>query len=53
MADPPPYPGMPRWVKASGIVLGVLALLAVVLLHAGAGSHSQHTAADRPIVGSQ
>jgi hypothetical protein len=39
MADPPPYPGTPRWVKASGIILGVLAQLAAILLHAGAGSH--------------
>jgi hypothetical protein len=37
MADPPPYPGTPRWVKVSGIVVGLMVLLAVILLHAGGG----------------
>ena len=27
MADPPPYPGAPRWVKASAIILIVVVLL--------------------------
>jgi hypothetical protein len=35
MADPPPYPGAPRWVKVSGIVVGILTLLVVILIHAG------------------
>lgn len=37
MGDPPPYPGTPRWVKVSGIVVGVLVLLAVILMLAGGG----------------
>ena len=37
MADPRPYPGAPRWVKASSIVAGVLTLLVVILIHAGGG----------------
>lgn len=32
MADPPPYPGPPRWVKVLGTILIVLALLLVVLM---------------------
>jgi hypothetical protein len=36
MADRPPYPGTPRWVKVSGIVVIVLVLLVVVLHLAGA-----------------
>ena len=41
MANPPPYPGAPRWVKVSGTIVCVLALLAVVLVIAsgGAGRH--------------
>jgi len=39
MADPPPYPGTPRWVKVSGIVVGVLVLLIAILAHAGGGPH--------------
>ena len=39
MADPRPYPGPPRWVKVSGIAVGVLALLIVILIHAGGGPH--------------
>jgi hypothetical protein len=37
MADPPPYPGAPRWVKVSGIAVGGLILLAVILMIAGVG----------------
>ena len=37
MADPPPYPGTPRWVKVSGMVVGVLVLLAIILMLAGGG----------------
>jgi hypothetical protein len=43
MTDPLPYPGAPRWVKVSGIVVGVAALLVVVLIHAG-GGHDIHSA---------
>ena len=42
MADPP-YPGTPRWVKLSGVTAGILALLIVVLIHAG-GGHNLHSA---------
>ena len=37
MVDPVPYPGMPRWVKISGIMLGVIILLAVILMVTGIG----------------
>lgn len=37
MADPPPYPGTPRWVYAAGIVAVVLVLLFVVLHLVGGG----------------
>lgn len=32
MANPPPYPGMPRWVKVFGIIIIVLVLLLVIML---------------------
>jgi hypothetical protein len=41
MADPPPYPGTPRWVKVSGVAAGILALLVVILIHAGRGHNLQ------------
>jgi hypothetical protein len=51
MSDPPAYPGAPRWVKMSGIVVGVMALLVVVVIHVGgghdvqsAGGHGGHAA---------
>jgi len=54
MADPRSYPGAPRWVKVSGIVVGVVALLLVVLIHVNgdhnmpsAGGLSGHSAAER------
>ena len=37
MADLPPYPGTPRWVKASGMVVGVLILLLAILVFIGVG----------------
>jgi hypothetical protein len=37
MSHLPPYPGMPRWVKVSGIVVGVLVLLAVIITVTGMG----------------
>ena len=42
MADRPPYPGTPRWVKVSGIiVIGLVLLVVVVLLVAMAlGLHT-------------
>jgi hypothetical protein len=33
------YPGTPRWVKVSGIVVLVLVLLVVVVMVAGGGGH--------------
>lgn len=32
MTEPPRYPGAPRWVKVSGIVVGGVLLLALILL---------------------
>ncbi len=37
MADLPSYPGTPRWVKVSGIVVGVLVLLVVIMVFTGVG----------------
>jgi hypothetical protein len=39
MADLPPYPGTPRWVKVSGIVAIVLVLLVGGLIVFGGGRH--------------
>jgi hypothetical protein len=40
MAEPPRYPGTPRWVKLSAIVAGVLVLLVAVVIFTGiGGSH--------------
>ena len=37
---PPPYPGAPRWVKLTGIIVLILALLFAIILVTGvAGSH--------------
>jgi hypothetical protein len=35
--DHPPYPGMPRWVKVSGIIVIALALLIALILATGVG----------------
>lgn len=45
MADLPPYPGTPRWVKASGIVIGILLLLFVGMMVVGVEGHGpgRHT----------
>lgn len=37
MADLPPYPGAPRWVKVLGIVAIGLLLLAVIIVFTGVG----------------
>lgn len=37
MVDHPPYPGTPRWVKISGMILGLMILLATVLMASGVG----------------
>ena len=54
MADPRSYPGSPRWVKVSGIAVGVVALLSLVLIHVSGGHNipaasglSGHSAAER------
>jgi hypothetical protein len=39
MADPPTYPGAPRWLKRSAIAAGGVALLLVILLHGSSGLH--------------
>ena len=44
MADRPPYPGAPRWVKVSGIAIGIVALLLVILIHIGGGHNLQSAA---------
>ena len=37
MVERQPYPGMPRWVKAFGIVAGVLIVLLAVIVSTGHG----------------
>ena len=37
MADRPPYPGTPRWVKVFGIIALVLALLVGIIVLTGVG----------------
>ena len=37
LADRAPYPGTPRWVKVSGIIAIVLALLVAIILITGVG----------------
>jgi hypothetical protein len=40
MADLPPYPGTPRWVKVFGIIaLGLVLLVVILLLTGGPGRH--------------
>ena len=46
MADSPPYPGTPRWVKVFGIIFSLVVLLFVILLFTrGPGGHGpgRHT----------
>jgi len=38
MAERPPYPGTPRWVKVSGIIVIALVLMIVMML-TGWGGH--------------
>jgi len=42
MGNRPSYPGTPRWVKVSGIIVIVLVLLVVILLLIGHGP-GRHT----------
>ncbi|RWQ87139.1 MAG: hypothetical protein EOS85_06850 [Mesorhizobium sp.] len=37
MADPPPYPGAPRWVKVWGIIAMILVLLVMTAIFTGVG----------------
>jgi hypothetical protein len=37
MAEPPAYPGTPRWVKISALVAGIVVLLIAVVLLTGIG----------------
>ena len=39
MANRPPYPGTPRWVKVFGIIVIVVVLLAVAVMFIGGGEH--------------
>jgi hypothetical protein len=40
MADLPPYPGTPRWVKVFGIIaIGLVLLIVILLLTGGPGRH--------------
>ena len=45
-ADPPPYPGTPRWVKVFGVIFGAAVLMFFSLLfirgpHHGPGDHTR------------
>jgi hypothetical protein len=42
MADPPPYPGTPRWVKVFGIIVLVVLVLSVILLFTGGHGPARH-----------
>ena len=48
MARAPDYPGMPSWVKISGIVVALVLLLVIALLMAGGGRHgpNRHISSD-------
>jgi hypothetical protein len=39
MANRPPYPGTPRWVKVLGIIVIVVVLLVLAILFIGGGEH--------------
>jgi len=39
MANRPPYPGTPRWVKVFGIIVIVVVLLVVAMMFIGGGEH--------------
>ncbi len=45
MAEPPPYPGRPLWVKVFGIIVIVVVLLGVARMFIGGGEHGpgRHT----------
>jgi hypothetical protein len=37
MADAPPFPGISRWVKVSGIIVIVAVLLVITIMFTGGG----------------
>jgi hypothetical protein len=39
MANRPPYPGTPRWVKVFGIIVIIVVLLVVAIMFIGGGKH--------------
>ena len=45
MANRPPYPGTPRWVKIFGIIVIVVVLLVAAMMFIGGGEHGpgRHT----------
>jgi hypothetical protein len=45
MANRPPYPGTPRWVKVFGIIVIVLVLLVAAMMFIAGGEHGpgRHT----------
>ena len=45
MANRPPYPGTPRWIKVFGIIAIVVVLLVVFMLLTGHGP-GRHTLSD-------
>ena len=56
MADLPPYPGIPRWVKVSGIIVIVLVVLIAIVMFTGVGGehgpwrHMGHKVSTAPLV---
>ena len=42
MADAPAYPGMPRWVKVSGIIAIVAVLLVIIIMFTGEYGPGRH-----------
>jgi hypothetical protein len=45
MANRPPHPGTPRWVKVFGIIVIAVVLLVVAMMFIGGGQHGpgRHT----------
>jgi hypothetical protein len=39
MANRPPYPGTPRWVKVFGIIVIVVVLLVAAVMYISGGEH--------------
>jgi hypothetical protein len=48
MAEPPAYPGRPRWVKVLGIVALLVVLLFVHRLFTAGVEHGQHNRSHGP-----